>query len=294
MDLTPLQIFLAIAEEGHLTRAAARVGRSQPAVSAQLANLEEELGQRLFDRTPLGMRLTPAGALLRPYVLEATAALRAGREALDALNGLERGTVSIGGGATATRWLLPPFVGAFLAAHPGVRLFVREQGSAEVIDDVRAGALDLGIVTAGGEADRLVVEPWVRDELVLVLPPGHPLAGQAHFHWEALRGARLVMFSAGAAVRAPLDAGLAGRDAVVVMELRSIEAILAMVAAGVGAGFVSRHALPPDTAGLPCADGPIYRDLCLVWRADRTLSPAARAFRERLRSAGEALGAAAP
>jgi len=278
MELSPLKTFLTIAEEGNLTRAARRLHLTQPAVSAQLARLEEELGTALFDREPRGMRLTEGGAVFRDYVLEAVATLEAGQSALEGLQGLIRGTLRIGGGATAVTCLLPPVLTDFHRAHPGIRLFVQEQGSAAVVAGVRAGDLDLGVVTIGGEVDRLVVEPWVEDELLLICPPG--AAAAEGFRWSELAEVPLVLFQAGTAVRAVLDAHLSQAGVVprIAMELRSVQAIRQMVEQGLGAGFVSRHALPSGI-GLRCLDGPVVRQLGIVTRGERSLPPAARAFR---------------
>ncbi len=285
MELTPLRGFLAIAREGQMTRAARRLHVSQPALSAQLARLEDEVGAALFHRTRRGMELTAAGALFRRHVERALLWLDDGLDAVAALQGLDRGTLSVGGGATATTYLFPPVLRAFHDRHPGVRLYVREQGSAAVVDGVLAGDLDLGVVTLpvdAAVADALEVTPWATDDLRLVLPPEHPMQGRATFAWSELHGMPLVLFEAGTAVRRVIDAALDARGVVpdIVMELRSIESIKQMVAQGIGAAFVSRFALPTPSAGLVPDDGAadLARALAVVHRADRAPSPAARAF----------------
>ena len=295
MELAPLRTFLKLADLGHMTRAAGELHLTQPAVSAQLAKLEEELGQRLFDRTSRGMELTEAGRLFRRHVEEAIDAIERGRDALDALAGLERGSLSIGGGATATTYLLPPLLGRFHARFPTIRLFVREQGSGAVVESVASGELDLGVITSpvgqgtGGLA-RLRVEPWLVDELRLIVPPAHPLSGQESFGWEALDGLPLVLFEAGSAVRELLDRhlGQAHIRPEIVMELRSIESIKQMVAQGIGAAFVSRFALAEPGLGLRAGEGPLERQLAIVYREDRTLGAAAQTFLEMMGQAGPA------
>ncbi len=297
MELTPLKSFLVLAREGRVTRAAARLHLTQPAVSAQLARLEEELGQRLFHRTPKGMVLTEAGRVLRRFAEDALGRLEDGRRAVAELGRLERGRLSVGGGATATTYLLPGLLARFHAQHPGLQLFVREQGSRGVQEAVRSGELDLGLVTVpalvsrgadGAALQGLAVEPWVQDELRLVVPSSHPLHGRDSFRWRDLHGAPLVLFEAGTAVRDLIDAHLqrSGVRVHIVMELRSIASIQQMVGQGIGAGFVSRHALPTPGAGLRCADGPLARELAIIYRSDRALEPAAAAFRDLLRAEG--------
>ena len=133
---TPLSSFLAIAKNGNLTRAARSIHLTQPAVSAQLARLEEEVGAPLFHRTAKGMDLTEAGRLLRRYVEEAELWLEDGRAAVAGLATLAAGKLSIGAGATATTYLLPPLLRSFHEQHPGIRLHVREQGSQAVAEAV--------------------------------------------------------------------------------------------------------------------------------------------------------------
>lgn len=286
-----------LAREGRVTRAAARLHLTQPAVSAQLARLEDELGQRLFHRTPKGMVLTEAGRVFRRFAEDALGRLDDGRRAVAELGSLERGRLSVGGGATATTYLLPGLLARFHAQHPGLQLFVREQGSAGVLAAVLSGELDLGLITVpalaprradGGAPKGLALEPWVQDELRLVVPASHPLHARGSFRWRDLEGAPLVLFEAGTAVRELIDSHLqrSGVRVQIVMELRSIASIQQMVGQGIGAGFVSRHALSAPGEGLRCADGPLARELALIYRSDRALEPAAAAFRALLRAEG--------
>jgi LysR family cyn operon transcriptional activator len=288
LELGPLRSFLELARLGNMTRVAEALHLTQPAVSNQLARLEGELGQALFDRTPAGMVLTRAGETFRSYAEDVFGSLEAGREAIDELAGLERGALAIGGGATATTYLFPPLLGRFHERYPSIRLFVREQGSQSVVEAVESGDLDLGVVTLplpAGHAPRLSVESWVDDDLRLIVPGDHPLRRRKRFRWKELDGEALVLFEAGSAVRALIDRHLAQARIRVqpVMELRSIESIKQMVAQGIGAAFVSRFALASSAHSLVCSEGPLRRELAIVTRRGRTSSAATRAFLELLR-----------
>lgn len=281
MPTPEIQAFLTIAREGHLTRAARRLHLTQPAVSAQLKRLEEEVGAQLFHRTPKGMVLTEAGSLFRRYAEEARTWLDDGKAALAGLANLEQGSLAIGAGATATTYLLPPLIRRYHDAHPGIRLTVREQGSAAVADGVRSGELDLGIVTLPVSDDRgLELTPWRADELLLIVPPAHPLAGRSAFGWSDLDGQPLILFEADSAVRRLIDEALEQHavQADPVMELRSIETIKQLVAQGIGAAFVSRYALMPGAGLRPRTGHPPRRDLAICRRADRAPSAATAAF----------------
>lgn len=295
MDITLLRTFIVLAEEGHMTRTAARLHLTQPAISTQLAKLEEDLGQHLFDRTPKGMVLTNAGQTLLPYAQEIISRLTDARRALDQLAGLHTGSLSIGGGATATTYLLPSLIGKFHEKNPAIRFFVREQPSQNVVDDVYLGKLDLGIVTlpirpptgVSTLSGKLEIEHWVEDELRLLVPQNHPLTDHHQVTWKELNGMSLVLFEAGSTVRSLIDEHIAkARVSVdIVMELRSIESIKQMVAQGIGAAFVSQYALQNPEQAIRCTDPPLRRQLAFIYRSDRTQSVAARAFLDEMRNA---------
>lgn len=307
MELTPLRYFVAIARAGHITRAAAALGVTQPALSAAVQRLESEVGADLLLRTGRGVELTEAGRAFLTHAEEtlraADATLRAVREVM----GLERGSIRVGGGATAVAYLLPPVVSALRKKHQGLRFFVREAGSTDVARAVLSGELDLGIVTlpvAVPDAEGLVRVPLVEDELRLIVPPGHRLAPKparstsstkrraavGEFRWKDIAGEPFVAFEAGTAVRSIVDRAAAGAGVTlnVVMELRSIESIKSMVDAGIGVALVSRFALHDgerhDGEGMACRDGRLSRSLVLVKRRARAASPAAEAFEKELLS----------
>jgi DNA-binding transcriptional LysR family regulator len=292
MELTPLRYFAEIASRGHVTKAARALGVTQPALSAMLRKLEAHVGATLVHRTGKGVELTEAG---RVFLRHAQAALREadeGRRAVRELLGLERGVVRVGGGATATTYLIPPVVGTLRRAHPGLRFAVREAGSSAVAQAVASGELDLGIVTLPitiPEGDVLERTPLVTDELRLIAPvrgaPFAPPAGDdaGTFAFKDLAGVPIVGFEAGSAIREIIDnaAAKAGVTLDYVMELRSIEGIKEMVAAGVGVGFVSRFALVvPDArvVGRTPRGARLSRTLAMITRRGRLASPATSAF----------------
>ena len=278
-----------------MTRAAERLGVTQPALSAAVRRLEEEVGTALLDRTGRGVRLTAAGEAFLEHARVAVSSADRSVEAVRALMGLEHGTVSVGGGATAIGCFLPPVVRAFRNAHPQIRVHLREAGSAAIAEAVLSGALDLGVVTrpitVPGARDLMSVCD-LSDELVLIVPDadasgiGVRLRSRRTFRWHEVAEEPVIAFEAGSAVRQAVDEA-ARREGVVlhvVTELRSIEGIRRLVAEGVGIGFVSRYALGNtlDAAGgvraLRCKDAPIVRQMSVVRRRDHMPSPAVEAF----------------
>jgi len=287
MDTQHLANFLLLAQVGNMTRTAQRLHLTQPALSGQVARLEQDLGTPLFHRQGRGLVLTRAGEEFRRHAADIVARLDAARAALGTGGDLAGGAIALGGGATATTCLLPTLLGRFHRAHPEVRFSIREAPSRIIAEAVVAGEIDLGVVTmplpGSALGGRLEVTPWVTDELVLLVPARHALSKQTRFHWRDLHNQPLIAFESGSAVRTLLDRALEehGVQPSVVMELRAIASIANMVANGIGLGFVSRFAREAKR-GLRCADGAISRELALVERRDRSRSPTLQKFRQVL------------
>ena len=302
MELTPLRYFVVIAKVGHLTRASRQLGITQPALSAMLKKLEAHVGTPLLTRSGKGVELTEAGRVFLAHAQSAVRAAEQGEVAVRELLGLERGTIRIGGGATAVSYLLPPVVSLIRKQYPGLRFFVREAGSNQVAASVISSELDLGLVTLPitlPDADKLIRVPLIEDELRLILPATSPLRDpqrkRTTFAWRDLEGMAIVGFEASSAVRDVIDRAAAqgGVTLNYVMEVRSIEGIMQMVKAGIGAGFVSKFALATSTefaAGLSCVDGALKRQLAIVKSRDRPLSVAAQACEKALVDGAKRLG----
>ncbi|MCU7916254.1 MAG: LysR family transcriptional regulator, partial [Candidatus Thiodiazotropha sp. (ex Gloverina cf. vestifex)] len=242
MDLQHLRSLLAVSETGSITEAADHIGITQPALSRRLQQLEAFLGAELLNRGRKGAELTEIGRLV---VAEAQILVNRFdhlKEQVRAHQGLEGGTVRIGGSATAVSFVLSKAIASFQRSHPAVRFQLKEAGSIEVAEDVISGRLELGLVTLPVQARELDVWPLLNDSIVLVGPKGHPLANKKAINAKALDGLAFVGFEADTAVRQIINAALreAGVEMNVVMELRSIPAILRMVATTGNLAFVSR------------------------------------------------------
>src|SRR6185503_9161813 len=163
-----LRHFLLIADHGTFTEAARRAHLSQPALSASIKRLEDELGARLLHRGPGGAALTAAGAALAPRARAALAAVD-GRRAVAEVAGLHAGEVRLGAGATATTYRLPPVLAQFRRRHPGVRFLVREAYTDQLETMLHDGELDLAITSAPAKgAPPEPFDPWEEDELIVV------------------------------------------------------------------------------------------------------------------------------
>ncbi len=282
MDLLLLRSLVAVADTGSITEAADRVGVTQPALSRRLQQLEEHLGAELLTRGRKGAQLTEIGRLVETEARILIARYDHLREQVRAHQGLEGGTVRIGGGATAVSFVLPKAIAGFQRSHPAVRFQLKEAGSIEVAGDVLTGRLELGLVTLPVKARELTVWPLLTDKIVLVGPRGHPLTRTDRIHAHALDGLAFVGFEADTAVRQIIDAALrdAGVEMNVVMELRSIPAILRMVATTGNLAFVSRLGVDSleEVSEIVVRDLSIERELAVIARRGTPLSPAAQAF----------------
>ncbi|MEW8283072.1 MAG: LysR substrate-binding domain-containing protein, partial [Candidatus Thiodiazotropha taylori] len=281
MDLLLMRSLVAIADTGSITEAADRIGLTQPALSRRLQQLEDYFGAELFSRGRKGVQLTEIGRLVESEARILIARYDHLRDQVRAHQGLEGGTVRIGGGATAVSFLLPKAIATFQGSHPAVKFQLKEAGSNEVAEDVINGRLELGLVTMPVKNRDLKVWPLLTDRIVLVGPKQHPLAKKRRISASALDGISFVGFEADTAVRQIIDATLrdAGVTMNVVMELRSIPAILRMVATTGNLAFVSQLGVDSleDVAEIEVRDFKVERELAVIARRGSTLSPAAQA-----------------
>lgn len=288
MDLTLIRSFLAVAETGAITEAAERIGITQPALSRRLQQFEDHLGVPLMVRGRKGATLTEIGRLVQSEAQAILARYEHMQEMVNSHQRLEGGTVRIGGGATAVSYMLPEAIAAFQAAHPQVRFQMREAGSSEIADDVVAGRLELGVVTLPVRDRELDVTPLTNDRIVLVARHDHPLAQRRRVRIQDLADQAFVAFEAGSALRQIIDSKLrdAGVEVNVVMELRSIPAILRMVSTTGNLAFVSQLGMEQqaDVIAVAVQGLRIERRLAVIARRGVTLSPAASAFTKRLQS----------
>jgi molybdate transport repressor ModE-like protein len=291
MDLDLFRSLSAVVEHGTITEAARATGLSQPALSRRIKLLEEALGAGLLERSRRGAVPTELGRMAEREGRELLARYERLRQGIGAQLRHEAGTVRLGGGATAVSSLLPPAIARFQRRYPDVLFQLKEAGSREIEADVVQERLELGIVTLPVASQELWVQPLRVDRIVLVAGKGHPLAHKRRVQLSDLRGQGLVGFEADSAIRRLIDRALreAGVEMNVVMELRSIAAILRLVATTQNLGFVSELGLGDDrrVKQLAVRGLDITRALAVIRKQHRPASPAAAAFLDQLqRDAG--------
>jgi DNA-binding transcriptional LysR family regulator len=293
MELHQLEAFEAVVLHRSFTRAAETLFLTQPAVTRQIAALESELHTRLFDRFGRTVRLTAAGETLHRY---AEQVLRLAREARDAVTDTEKGShgrLSVGASSTLATYVLPPLLRRFRESYPHVEISISTGVSARVVEMVRDGEADVGLVTteAGIPGNGLVTSLLTNYETGAVVPPGHPLAERERISAAELGSFPLILMETGTNLRAYADGLLeaAGIDGQVAMELDNVEAIKRMIEAGLGISLLPMVAVRAEVVGgrlvvLPLTDVPRgHRRIALVHRRDKYLSGPLSAFLERVR-----------
>jgi len=286
MDLTLIRSLLAVADTGTITGAAERLSVTQPALSRRIHQLEEHLGVTLLTRGRKGAVLTPIGEMVLPEARILAERYDNLRAEVAAYTRLEGGTVRIGGGATAVSFVLPDAIAAYQLDHPSVRFEVKEAGSREITDNVIDGRLELGVVTLPVTRREIEEQPLLEDQIVLICGTNHPLASARGIDITRLAGLGLVGFEAGSAIRQLIDNALwaAGVEMNVVMELRSIPAIVRMVMTTGNLAFVSHLGVASETGvrALEVRGLNIRRELAVIIRHGAALSPAAASFAAQL------------
>jgi len=265
---------------------------SQPALSQHVAEMERELGTRLFDRLGRKVALTEAGRVLEEHAHRLFASLASAREAVADLSGLKRGSLVLGASTTPGIYVLPGMIAAFQKTYPGVALSLRIANSALIEEQIRGNELDLGVV--GGHPLRLgeeCVAAGLLDELVLIVPPSHAWARRREIQPSLLEGERLLVREEGSATRQVTERALqrAGGHIKASMELGHTEAIKQAVIAGLGIAFVSIHAIRGDLVvgrlrAIRLKGLRIQRHFHIIHNEARTLSTSARAFIDLLKT----------
>lgn len=287
MELRQLRYLVALAEELNFTRAAANEHIAQPALSQQIRRLEDELGLTLVERTTRQVTLTAAGELLVVRARRVLAELDAAHTELQGLRGMDVGHVMIGAMHTMGPVDLSIVLAEFNERHPNVGLTVREASSEEMAEMLRVDEIDLAFlsVTERVESHGLGFAQLVSEELVVLLPPGHPLAGRRAVRMADLAAERFISFRAGARLRELQSA--AGREAgfepAVRLETNDSRRVRRLVARGLGVAILPRSDAEGPGAEVVVAtlvQPSLRRDITLAWRDGRRHAPAAAAFLE--------------
>ncbi|MEV6123615.1 LysR substrate-binding domain-containing protein [Streptomyces sp. NPDC052077] len=280
MELRQLEYFVAVAEERNFTRAAERVRISQSGVSAQIRQLERELGAELFDRSARTVTLTVAGKAALEHARAVLAAAGAVGQAVSEVTDLIRGRLTVGMVVGCTLTPLFDALSVFHRAHPGVEISLLEDNSDRLVEGVRAGTIDLALIgTATATPDGLEALTIISERLVAAVPVGHPLAKQRRVALRDLAVHPIVCMPPGTGLRTVFDRACAAQSLrpAIALQASAADAIADLAARGLGVAILS------DSMAAGHRDRIIARTiddleapalLALIWK--RTHSPAVR------------------
>lgn len=300
MEMRQLRYFLAVAEHSNFTRAAEAVHVSQPSLSVQIAALEDEVGVPLFDRLGRRVVLTEAGQILREHAERVVRDLESGVQAIHDLKGAERGRLMVGALSTVNSYLIPPLVSQFRRRFPNVSLHVQARPSSDIIEDVLATRLDMGICLLPVHDPRLVSQRLFDETLCLVAPKGTAISS-GRVRMRELSKLPLVLMPADYCLRKMIEAECkqAGVRPQVSVEMTSPDGILEAVRQGAGFTILPTLFVRPRLRGgtlqmVTLHDPAPTHPVGLIHLAHRHLGLAAQEFirlcRTILREQGAASG----
>jgi DNA-binding transcriptional LysR family regulator len=284
MEMQQLRYVVAVARAGNFSRAAEQCRVAQPSLSQQIQKLEEELGERLFDRLKREVKLTVHGeTFLRRAVRILEEVDAAKREAVDAQN-LLRGNLTIGVLPTIAPYLLPGVMGVFRQKYPGVEIVVQEDTTAQLLKLALAYEIDFALASQPIRDERLEVGELFSEELLLALPPGHPLAGKRSVTAADLEGENLIVMKEGHCLGDQVLGFCDRRGVKPKISFRSaqLETVQALVVAGLGISLIPEMATRTERGDLPAhrslqAPKP-QRKIVAAWPKQRPLGRAAGEF----------------
>lgn len=284
MEMQQLRYVVAVARTGNFSRAAEQCHVSQPSLSQQIQKLEDELGERLFDRMKREAKPTPHGeAFLRRAVRILEEVDAAKREATDAQN-LLRGTLTIGVLPTIAPYLLPDTLAEFTEKFPGVEIVVQEDTTARLLKLAHGYEIDFALASQPIQDERLEVRELFAEELLLALPPGHPLTRKRSIQVSDLERERLIVMKEGHCLGDQVLGFCDRRDLKPNISFRSaqLETIQALVCSGLGISLIPVMAARTEREDLPAYrsfQSPVpERKIIAVWPKQRPLGRAATEF----------------
>ncbi|MGA2352932.1 MAG: LysR family transcriptional regulator [Terriglobales bacterium] len=286
MDFDQLEIFLEVARLSSFSRAAEKRFRTQPAISSQIRALEEEVGARLLDRSGGRVSLTASGKLFFKYAEETLERRKTILNEIAETERVPRGEIVVGANEGTCLHILPGVFAQFKRDYPNVAVNIKRSDYARILDSILENVVDFGVISLPVNDNRLEAQMIHRDELVVITSPKHPLAAKKTVTVSEVATYPLVLPKLGH-TRDALNALFYDHHLKpqVAMELDSSELLKRFVAADVGIGFIPRSNIEQDIrakalVAITLADLQIRRDLALVFRKDKSLSRAAKAFME--------------
>jgi len=291
MEFHQLRYFVAVAEEGSFSRAAAKVRVAQPSLSQQIRKLEADVGQPLFDRLPRSVVLTEAGRCLIDYARQILASIGDARRCVDEFKNEVAGRLAVGAIPTIAPYVLPELVGKFQKHYPEVTLEIVEDVTDGIARRVEAGELDVALASTCQQAPTLRRESLGSEPLLALVPKGHPLAKKTLVAMDDLKSQRFLLLHEMHCLSQQVNHLLAARRLrpEIALAGSQLGTIANMVAAAIGVSIVPqmmvKHQATPGCVSLPFAPPVPERELNLLYNPLRFQNKAAAAFRREAAAA---------
>lgn len=296
MEISQLEVFLAVAREGGFSRAAEKLYRTQSAVSQAIRKLEAEIGESLFDRSTRDGVMTDAGQVLQGYAERLLNLRENAREALTELRELQKGKLVVGANEFTALYLLR-VLAEFRRLHPAIRIVVQRSLGSQIPDDVRRHNCEFGVLTYDPQDPELASVEVYSDELIFVVPPQHPLARESQVSIRQLGAESFVAHIVSSPYREKVIQAFEKHKTPLHMgvELPTLQAIKRFVAMGNGVAFLPEISVEDEIARgelvrIPVQELRVHRKLRLIYRKSAALSHAGRAFLKIAESVADTQG----
>jgi DNA-binding transcriptional LysR family regulator len=295
MDIHRLEVFCKVLELQSFTRAADAVCLTQPTVSEHIRALEESLGEKLIDRLGRELRPTPVGKILYKFARDIIQLRDDALQSIRNYRGDLSGALLIGASTIPGTYILPALIGAFKTSYPAIQVTLKISDSAEVVDGILDGSLEMGFIGARWDDRRIVLEQLFSDELILAVYPEHPWAERDSLDLEDLAGQPFILRERGSGTRMVMNQmleshGFPPSRLKIVAEMGSTEAVRQGIKAHIGVSILSWQAVAEDLergalVAIPLDGIRLFRSFYLANRKNREPSPLCTAFLNHLRNA---------
>lgn len=294
MKIAQLYSFMAVVDTGSFSASAKRLKISQPAITFQIQSLEESLGVKLIDRSGKRVRLTEAGEIVYKSAKKILSEVEALESQIEEFQESPKGSLTVGASTIPGEYVLPKVFGGFKKKYPEAVLSLEIADTEEIVERVINGEFDIGVVGAVIEDKRLEFSPFLKDELIFIVPANYEHYQEGKVSLNEILGEKFVTREEGSGTRMVVEkklsqTGFRFGDFNIVMELGSNEAVITAVEAGLGASIVSRWAAEKavelgTVRVVEIEDMPIERNLYITVRRGRPFNKLTELFLDFLRS----------
>ena len=294
MEDHKLKVFCTVAESKSFSKASEIIHLTQPAVSLLIQSIEEIYETKLFDRASNTVILTPAGEMLYKYAKEILNLYAAAEKNIGEITGFVKGSISVGASSTIGNYLLPGVIAAFRKTHPKIKIHLLVGNTKRVVEFLNAGNIDIGLVEGDVARQKMVVDKLVADELVLIVPPLHPLAKKRNVSIFEITKEPCIFREEGSGTRQVIEKylgkySITSQNMMISMVLGSTEAIKESVENGIGVAIMSRWAVRKEIKygtlkPLSFKEEKMLRDFSLIFQKKAISSHAVNEFLSYLKA----------